>query len=828
VIGKIKIDGVEKSHIGRLIVDWDVNTLDSFVARLRVAEELAGYVEATIERDDVEIFGGRVQTPRISFGARGTGMRVEGYDYTIMLQDILTPFQNIVDESTADALDLILANWPHSVSIDGTFAYISELEDWYTSLEFLMEVELYTDTCIEFKVDAPEINNEFREGTIQSYSVGGLHNCFFYDGATQRFYIFYREGGDICYDRSVDGVTWTRVVTPYACPSNHFSVAWHSDKVYLFFESAANVTDFYRGTITDATGVINFASIDGNIFADTNPMRFGPVWGNEGHIWVVEEVANGQAWESTDDGVSWNARFVGTANHNLWGVLPRRAVYGAGDMFAFVVDVPNDDLEEWLWDKSVPSFAFDRKICDTNNDIDALQAATTHHRYNPWVCFRDGTNIYVYSRTAGVGGVWSSRYSGTVGNYDGSFSFCCDAGEASYLILSRAAGSIAVKMGGVGGDDTWTVTDSYVWHVAGTIFGGSNPFAEEGDLGVFFCAIDTDDDDGWFILFPPTGIRLHEFSATGSFRSDAVTTSGIQWGLLTSENIDVLDDWSILDNANVLLLDGIETTYDLHEGGLDPAENVVKVKCDLYRRVEQQPYVVSFAISERLDEVTMDTDYEDCFIGVQRLADLAGAEFWVEKADSVYTLYFSARRGSDKSNLVVLKSAKTADYPAVKPNIKFLEKTFDWDRYGNCIKVIGGTIDGVRVEATVKDATEIAAFGQEVWKTIRDLDIVTVNMAVQRGYIELLSRNAVSLRITGRFLDEYDPKDIEIGDSVTLVAEWDDGALKISGSHRIIQLSREYGADGEQVSASFSNQMKAAEYWAYMSKTDTLERWLTA
>jgi len=101
-------------------------------------------------------------------------------------------------------------------------------------------------------------------------------------------------------------------------------------------------------------------------------------------------------------------------------------------------------------------------------------------------------------------------------------------------------------------------------------------------------------------------------------------------------------------------------------------------------------------------------------------------------------------------------------------------------------------------------------------------------MARQKAAVELQSRHAVTLRITGRFLDEYDAGDIEIGDSVILVAEWDEGALKISGSHRIIQLSREYGAGGEQVGASFSNQMKAAEYWTYMSKTDTHERWLTA
>ncbi|HUW44779.1 MAG TPA: hypothetical protein VMW50_03195 [Dehalococcoidia bacterium] len=825
MIGKIKIEGVEKPHMGQLNVEWDVSTLDSFRATLRVAEDLAGYAEATIERDNIEIFGGRIQTPKIRFGAEGTGMTVEGYDYTIMLQDYLTPAQSIVDKTTAAALALILTNWPHAIApIDGAFAYISQLEEWETSLEFLRDIELYTDTCIEFAITDPEINNEFRTGTIQSYSAGGLHNCFFYDGTTQRFYIFYREGGDICYDRSVDGVTWTRVVTPYACPSNHFSVAWHDNKVYLFFEGAANVTDLYRGTINDPDGVINFVWRDGDIFANPNAMRFGPVWGNEGHIWVVEEVANGRAWESEDDGASWNARFVGPADHNLWGVVPRRILYGAGDMIGFVLNDVVDDLEEWLYDKSVPSFTRTRKICDTTGDIDALQATVSHHYYNPWVCFRDGTTIYVYSL---FGAVWSSRYSGTVGDYDGSFSFCCDAGEAAYLIYNQPAGSFVIKLGGAG-DVTWPVTSTYMWYPSGTIFGGSNPFAEEGDLGVFFCALDSDA-DGWFILFPPTGIRLHEFSNSGSFRADAVTTSGVQWGLLTSENIEVLDDWSILDNANVLLLDGIETTYDLHyDGSLDPAENVVKVKCDLYRLVAQQPYVSAFAISERLDEVTMDTDYEDCFIGVSRLADLAGAEFWVEKAGGVYTLYFSTRRGSDKSNLVVLKSAKTADYPTVEPNIKFLENTFDWDRYANCIKVIGGTVDGVRVEGTVKDPTEIAAFGQEVWKTLRDADILTVSMAVQRGYIELQRRNAVSLRITGRFLDEYDPKDIEIGDSVTLVAEWDDGALKISGSHRIIQLSRDYGADGEQVSASFSNQMKAAEYWAYMSKTATLERWFTA
>jgi len=820
VIGKIKIEAVEKTSES-ITVDWDVRTLDSFRARLLVAESLAGYDEATIERNNIEIFGGRVQNPRINFGPGGTGMTVEGYDYTIMLQDFLTLAQNIPNHTTEDALAHILENWPHSSTMEGAFSYISLLEEWVTSLEFLKDIELYTNTCIEFAIEAPEINDEHRVGTIQSFGEGGLHNCFFYDGTTERFYIFYTEGNVIFYDHSVDGVTWVRVSTTYACTTPRFGVAWHSNKVYLFLEDAGGNTDFYRGTITDLSGTIAFVYRSQPF---TNPMRFGPVWDDQGDIWIVEEVARGQAWESTTDGNSWVARFVAPADHNLWGVLP---IGANGDMMGFVVDVLGEDLEEWLWDADAPPFARVRDIDGTNDDIDGLQAAINHD-YTPWVCWRDGSTVTVNHLSAGV---WGVAGSAGITNENRYFSFCCDAGIGAYLIQNRTGGTLVYKFLAGALDTTWDVPSTYEWHVSGALIGGSNPFAEEGDLGVFFCG--ESDGDGWFILFPPTGIRLYEGHATGSFRTAAVTASGaptpiVYWGVLTSENIEVHDDWSILNNADALLLGGIETPYDLHyEGGLDPAQTVVKVFCDL-EKTDGDPYVAAFDLSERIDQVTMDTDYEDCFIGVQRLADLAGAEFWVEKVAGVYTLHFSTRRGLDKSNLVVLKNSKTPDYPDVEPNVKFLEKTFDWDRYANCIQTIGGTVDDVRIEATLKDHTEIASFGQEVWKTIRDAEIITVSMARQKAAIELLSRHAVTLRITGRFLDEYDPKDIEIGDSVMLVAEWDEGALKITGSHRIIQLTREYGAGGEQVGASFSNQMKAVEYWNYMSKTDTHERWITA
>jgi len=664
VIGKIKIEAVEKTSQS-ITVDWDVSTLDSFRARLLVAESLAGYDEATIERDDVEIFGGRIQNPRIRFGPRGTGMTVEGYDYTVMLQDFLTPPQNIPNHTTEDALDHILENWPFSAETDGVFAYISLLEEWVTSLEFLMDIELYTNTCIEFAIETPEINDEHREGDIQSFGEGGLHNCFFYDGTTKRFYIFYREGDVICYDHSVDGNTWVRVATALACTTHRFGVAWHSNKVYLFLEDAGGNTDFYRGTITDGNGVIAFVYRSQPF---TNPMRFGPVWDDQGDIWIVEEVARGQAWESDDDGDTWAPRFVAPADHNLWGVLP---IGTNGDMMGFVVDILGDDLEEWLWDADSPPFARVRDIDGTNNDIDELQAAINHN-YTPWVCWRDGSTVTVNHLSAGVWGVAGSA--GITGT-NRLFSFCCDAGEGAYLLQNRTAGAIVYKFLAGALDTTWPVTSGIAWQPSGAKIRGSNPFAEEGDLGVFFCG--EADGDGWFILFPPTGIRLYEGHATGSFRTVAVTASGappamVYWGLLTSENIEVHDDWSILDNANAVLLSGIETPYDLHyEGGLDPAENVVKVFCDL-EDTGVDPYVIAFDLSERIDQVTMDTDYEDCFVGVSRLADLAGAEFWVEKVAGVYTLHFSTRRGLDKTNLVVLKNSKTPDYPAVEPNIKLL------------------------------------------------------------------------------------------------------------------------------------------------------------
>lgn len=768
---------------------------------------------ASIERSDVEVFGGRVQNSSIMFGRRGAPMNVEGYEYAIMLQDYLTPSQSLVNQATAAALATIIENTGFNISTEGAFGYISLLETWNTWLEMVTQIELWSDTTVELDLDEIEIDDVVNAGTWTGCNAG-LKSCFFYDGVTQRFYVFAKNNlNDLYYYHSLDGDTWTGVDTTYNPSGDYWSVAWYNDKVYLFIYDGVN-TDFYRGTINDGNGAINFVLIAGNIFA--NEIIFGPVWDDQGDMWVLRNNGGGQAYESINDGVAWNFRF-GPGVTSLHGILPQGS---DGDMWGFVLDAPNTDLEEWLWDRNLGSFTFQAKIEDEDavDEFDGCSDAA----YNWYIIWID-TNDECWMATDN-GGIASDVIDDTSAVLRTPTASC--DGYFAYFGYVDTTGTVIVKYFE---DD---LQDTYSTNTWGQPNFMSSPrtYLQDGQIAVFFVPIDTVTDDPYFVAFTQVGIRLVIGAATGYFRTNSVTCHGTatQWGLLTSENVEIDDDWEILDAGNVTRVDNVTTPYDLHyEGALSiAAYPTVKVYCDLID-TGIDPYIYAFDISDRIDEVTLDIDYEDCYSAVTRLADLAGADFWVEKDNGTYTLYFSTQRGDDKTVHVILKNSRTGDEADTQPNIKFIEKTFDWDSYANSIKVIGGTVGATRIEADLQDHTAITDLGAEVWKTLRDADILTEAMARQKAAVELQRRKSVVLRISGDFVDKYDTNDISIGDTVTLIAEWPDADLKIEGSHRVVGLRRSYGVDGEQVSARFSNQLKSSEYWAYMGKTADLERWAT-
>lgn len=828
-----KIGGTTKGHKGNISIDWDVDTIDTFSCVLREAEELNGFDSMTIERDDVELFAGRIETPRIQFGSQGKPMPVDGFDWTARLKDFLTTSQSIVNSTTVAALTAILSETDFATSVVGTFEYITALQDWdATSHVMLTTIPTYTNTCIEYDPSDIEIDNEFADGrTIADFATPGLHTAFFYDGATERYYCFTREGNDIFYYHSTDGLAWTRVDSTVNSNSAAWSVAWHDSKVYLFVFDGAN-TDFWRGTINDGTGAISWTALFnpvGSIFGGGGTIRFGPVWDDGGHMWVVEASATGSAWESTDDGATWGVaaapNFSAPANHTLWAVLPQGT---DGDMYGFVVDVPNDDLEEWFWDRSGGTFTYVVKIETTSNDIDNLDGGSNAD-YRPQIAWTDSGKGWFAKRDDGGGWTTDLLQATTVLWTHISV----DMGECAYVLRNSGWGTLISKYkDGVQISDT--DYDARAWGPAGAIINCAAVHPYDEQVGIFGCGRDGDS-DGWFFLYDPTGIRLNRGQTSGDFTTDTVNASGamVSWGILTASGVgiengaDVL--WDILKAADSSVLANDKTAaFDLDVEGVSAAETAIKIKGQLDDN-GTDPYVYEFDITEKTDDVSLDTDYEDCYTGMMKLAVLAGAEVYVTYDGTTWTVVLTTSRGSDKTATVVLKTASTADEPDTRANVKVLEKIFDWSSYANAIFLTGGTDgDGNRITAEVRNNTEIASVGQEHWFRISDDEITTNAMARQRVYQELIKRNSVVLRITGEFVDKYDTTMIEIGDTVVLISEWNDGALKISGSHRIVKLHRSAGVDGEQVSAEFSNKMKTAQFWNYMKLTDDHGRWITA
>jgi hypothetical protein len=403
-------------------------------------------------------------------------------------------------------------------------------------------------------------------------------------------------------------------------------------------------------------------------------------------------------------------------------------------------------------------------------------------------------------------------------------------GTAYVLANGNFAATIWKFKGGVGSAKRSSRNDSsFPWYVAGIKVFTSGRW-DTDQRGFFYGGADLWY-DGWMGYSKLSGVVLNSDSTTGSFITDTATADAsiTSWGLLTGDGILTADGKSvlfdILEADETPILEDLTITVDLAEAGLDSdVHTVVRVKGNL-ENFGTAPMISAVEISEKMDQVSLSTDYEDCYTGVAKLADLAGAEFYVTFDGATYTVVFTERRGEDKSDKIILKCSTTADEPDTLPNIEVLNVSYDWSSYANAVRVIGGTVDGVRYEGVVRDAQAIEDFGREVWASIGDGDITNASTARQKAHIELTRRKNVVMRIEGKFIDKYPTGDIQIGDSVTLIGEWGDNPdLKISGSHRIVTLRRQGGVGGEEVSASFSNQLKVAQYWGYMSKTEKNER----
>ena len=818
--GTFKLQGTEKKLKEILTVDYSVHDIDVFSCTFLDVKKTDAFAHISVERDDVEIFGGIIETPITGYGTAGTTKPLQGKDWTALLKHYLTDFQSLVDVSTDAALTAVLSNTGFSHNIDGEIAYISDSIEYDTTCEFL-EFD-FQGCCIEYLQTAERSSEP--DTDVNVLPDPEFRSAFFYDGTTKRQYLFYGTGGTLRYRWTDDcGATWSAEIdTTLSIVGNNFSVAWYDTKVYVFREDGAGNTDFHRGTINDGTGAVTLGLIAGNIFA--NWMQAGPFFTANGNIWVVENTGgNNDAWESVNDGVAWNNRFTGT--EVLMYMLPK---LDGEDMWLIEFDAGNTHLELWDWDKSLTTQAFVNLIRNCAGDVIEHVAGCQTANYRIRLAYSDDANE-LWFRGANTAQTWGTERSVTVGMAalgTQAFHICADRYFYAYVAVMDGAGFRIAK----GSETTWSAL------AAGVAQQGANVSAPasglwDGEVGCFFSFIGFND-DLWFYLMDPVGIRLDGGTPTGYFVTTTITASGamVFWGWVTgigTQTEDML--FSVLKAGDdSVLVDNQGIPFDMRVAGVPETELTIKIRCDM-TDTGTDPLLEEFDYSEYVDEVTIDTDFEDAYVGVMKIAALAGAEVWVTYDGTTYTVQFSERRGEDKSNYITLKNGHTSERPDVKPNIKVITKTADWESFSNAIQVLGAGTPGVdRIEEELKDWDSIENLGLTKWAVIRNQDILTDAMARTIAAIELAARNDVVERIDGLILDTYESGAIEIGDFVWVVADFKDAPEEeVNASLRIIRLIRQFSADGgEKVEVEIINRIKTSEYWNYLGKISDLERWI--
>jgi len=531
----LNIESAE-AYYTKLSLKESVNRIGMWEATIPTIRDITAFASMTAVKDTVTIFGGRLQEPTNSFSNRGSVNKVRGFDYSIKLTDYLTPFSSIVDSSTDTTISTILTNTPFTYSIESVFGYEYPLIFYDTWLEAMLEIETYINTTpVISLINGVEISDLVNAGTWTGCS-NGLKSTFYYEGLTQRFYIFVKNAAnDLYYYHSLDGDTWVGVDTGYNPSGDAWSVSWYDDKVYLFIYDGTN-TDFYRGTITDATGAIVFGVATGNIFAGT--IIFGPIWDDQGDLWVLRNDSGGNAYESTDDGATFTSRFTAGADE-LHAILP---VGSDGDMYGFELDIANTDLEEWYWDRSAASYAFANQITN-ENDVD-FSDACCDAAYNPYFSWMDDDDIFLASNKSGA---WLTT---TV--YTGNATNNVSIGSDGYYAYVSGVGNFGFKV--------WKYYDTTEIEDTGNIATYGTPtylscprgYTQDGKVSIFFGIINSNDDI-YFVSFPLAYWRLVEDAVTGSMQTDSITASGafVRWGTMTASGVEMDDTlWSVLDASD--------------------------------------------------------------------------------------------------------------------------------------------------------------------------------------------------------------------------------------------------------------------------------------
>jgi len=320
----------------------------------------------------------------------------------------------------------------------------------------------------------------------------------------------------------------------------------------------------------------------------------------------------------------------------------------------------------------------------------------------------------------------------------------------------------------------------------------------------------------------------------GYFITETHTASAglTRWGQLDSPDVLSSDHrWKIKDGIGTILISNLDVPVDLDAAGLDETETDIQIMDDIIHKQVEWPYVVSISLSEYVLAVDGAHDGENCYQGLRKLADPLGAEVKLTYDDEVD---FLDELGDDKSSDIVFFTARSQSmFPGKKPNIVIVNRRPDWSYYANCIQVIGGTVESVRITAQAKDSEEVSMMSSilggnhngEIWYVVRDPEILTVGGAAQRAETELGNRKILYESITGEVVDLNQAGALVRGDYVTLNDKW----TSIDASVRVVGITRQFSGQGlEKVTLELQRKIRSHDFAKFYSKTDALLRYATA
>ena len=778
--------------------------IDDWKATLPPNTPLADLLTAKITRNSGELIRGRCFAPSREFSGAGLQLPISGKGYAGRLSQFDTGNETQTVKTVSQIIQAALdsSDGNHGITlgtVDSFFPVnvINEMDDFFS-----LAPGTFDDTFLKHRTDDQPTYDEILASTtvhippplFPNYIWDGTRIFVFTDNGTSIFYNSYNPATD----------TWAGLTdTTYdLATARNLCVVYDGTDIFLTFEDADDDLRFQRWSISGAvlTEESN-AEVVANFW-----LRCAPTLDDEGDLWLV--ALDNNLYESTDNGVSWNNRGnTGVGDDIVLGCIRYNTPPGTGDMIVMVYDDSENDVERWIWDKSVTTLIYVETIDSELNDKIDDGTIPIHHRSGRLSFLSiDGAGdlSWFYSDDDGV--TWDTDNESPVTTDDWGIA---PDGDKGILMAYAGPGNGKYKHVETGAEfstsDDWTEFTAFEFGGGGK-FGGCGNIDRRADMPPFLIGKPQGASAVQLLIMFEIRVAVDDADSTGEYTSQAIVAGGSfsRWGSLYGLYVeeDGITKTQVLDGADVLLVDNLTEYEDLYLAGVSSGETTIKIKFFLDHSVVEV-FIDEFYVSERstsLDTITYDNEPFNAFLS--RLAKtVGGAEYDLNTDD---TLDFVDELGTDESANFTFEQGV---------NCKSIKITPDANDYANVVKVIGATVDSVRVEQTVKNITEIADKGDEYWYIIRDPDVTTDALAINRAQIALNTLSTVPNRIAITGIDTDASTYIRRGNKVSIV----DPKTDQNSTARIIDITRSWGPGGEVVSANLANAKTAdgmVDYWA--------------